>query len=42
MKCGREVGGARVDELDVCPVSHEDSADGLNGGLKWKGLLLSV
>lgn len=32
MKCGRETGGARVDELGACPVSHEDSADALNGG----------
>lgn len=33
MKCGRETGGARVDELGVCPVSQENTADGLNGGL---------
>jgi hypothetical protein len=33
MKCGREVGADRTDELGVCPVSHEDSAGGLNGGL---------
>ena len=33
MKCGRETGGDRAHELGVCPVYHEYSADGLNGGV---------
>jgi hypothetical protein len=33
MKCGREVGGDRTDELGICPVSSFLSADGLNGGV---------
>jgi hypothetical protein len=33
MKCGREVGGDRTDELGICPVSTFLSADGLNGGV---------
>ena len=33
MKCGRELGGDKADELGVCPVSSFLSADGLNGGV---------
>jgi hypothetical protein len=33
MKCGREPGGDRADELGICPVSSEFSANGLNGGV---------
>lgn len=32
-KCGREKGGAKVNELGECPVVNHSSADGLNGGL---------
>lgn len=31
MRCGREPGGACVEELGVCPASVDASADGLNG-----------
>lgn len=30
--CGRQPGGAKVDELGVCPASVDTSSDGLNGG----------
>jgi len=30
--CGRERGGARVDEFGVCPAATDTSADGLNNG----------
>jgi hypothetical protein len=32
MKCGRQPGGERVDELGVCPASTESRTDGLNSG----------
>jgi len=32
-KCGREPGGAKVDELGVCPAAAERRADGLNHGV---------
>jgi hypothetical protein len=31
-KCGREPGGAKVDELGVCPVATEKRLDGTHGG----------
>jgi hypothetical protein len=31
-KCGREIGGSKVDELGVCPVSIAEKLDGLNQG----------
>jgi hypothetical protein len=31
-RCGREPGGARVDELGVCPAATCDEADGINSG----------
>lgn len=31
-KCGREVGGAKVKELGVCPVSTSATNSGKNGG----------
>jgi len=31
-KCGREPGGARVDEYGVCPAAVEQDADGINSG----------
>ncbi len=31
-KCGREPGGAHVQEYGVCPASTDSSCDGLNGG----------
>ncbi|RMF94420.1 MAG: hypothetical protein D6736_00085 [Nitrospinota bacterium] len=31
-QCGREPGGARVNELGVCPAASDTSAHGLNGG----------
>jgi hypothetical protein len=31
-KCGREPGGAKVEELGVCPATTETSANGINGG----------
>ncbi len=30
--CGREPGGAHVDELGVCPAAVEERLDGVNGG----------
>ncbi len=33
MKCGRETGGDKADELGVCPVSSFISADNINGGV---------
>jgi hypothetical protein len=33
MKCGREPGGARVEESGTCPASMETSLDGVNGGI---------
>jgi hypothetical protein len=33
MKCGRELGGEKVNELGICPTMMEDSADGLNRGI---------
>ena len=32
MKCGRQPGGEKVDELGVCPASIESRADGMNSG----------
>lgn len=32
MKCGREPGGVRSDELGVCPASTGNKFDGINGG----------
>lgn len=31
--CGREPGGAKADELGVCPAAVEIKADGINGGI---------
>lgn len=31
-KCGREPGGAKVDELGVCPAAIEDKYEGVNRG----------
>ncbi len=31
-KCGREPGGAKVEELGVCPATTDTSSDELNGG----------
>ena len=31
-KCGREPGGAKVDELGVCPATTEQRADGIHSG----------
>lgn len=31
-KCGREIGGANIKELGVCPAATRKSADGINGG----------
>ncbi len=31
-KCGRELEGAKVAELGICPAATDTSADGLNGG----------
>ncbi len=31
-KCGREVGGAKVKELGVCPASTNEKNSGKNGG----------
>ncbi|MEW6110405.1 MAG: two-CW domain-containing protein, partial [Nitrospirota bacterium] len=33
-RCGREIGGAKVSELGVCPAATDNSADGLNYGKK--------
>ena len=33
MKCGREPGGNKADELGICPVGTETSANSLNGGI---------
>ena len=30
--CGRQPGGAKVDELGMCPAAMAQNADGLNGG----------
>ena len=30
--CGRETGGARVDELGVCPAATDTSSDGIHDG----------
>ncbi len=32
MKCGREPGGSRADELGVCPVTTAEKYDGVNRG----------
>ncbi len=32
MKCGREVGGARAEELGICPASLSGEHDGTNKG----------
>ena len=32
MKCGRQPGGEKVDELGVCPASIESRTDGMNSG----------
>lgn len=31
-KCGREPGGAKTNELGVCPATTEKRTDGMNGG----------
>lgn len=33
MKCGREPGGSRADELGVCPAAAAAEFDGINQGL---------
>lgn len=30
--CGREPGGAKVNELGICPAAIEDRVDGINSG----------
>ena len=32
MKCGRETGGVRAEELGICPASTEKKYDGVNSG----------
>lgn len=32
MDCGRELGGAKVSELGVCPAALDEDVDGLNNG----------
>jgi hypothetical protein len=32
-KCGREIGGSKIEELGVCPAATDTSADGLNRGI---------
>jgi hypothetical protein len=32
LDCGREPGGAKVEELEVCPAAVDTRADGINGG----------
>jgi len=32
MKCGRQPGGEKVDELGVCPASIENRTEGMNSG----------
>ncbi|MCK4910132.1 MAG: hypothetical protein KAR83_00750 [Thermodesulfovibrionales bacterium] len=32
MKCGREPGGANVDEMGICPATQCKSLDGAHGG----------
>ena len=32
MKCGRQPGGEKTDELGVCPASVESRTDGMNSG----------
>jgi len=32
MKCGREPGGEKADELGVCPAATEERYDGIQGG----------
>jgi hypothetical protein len=32
-QCGRELGGAKVHEMGVCPASTENSVDGVHGGI---------
>ncbi|MFQ5466236.1 MAG: two-CW domain-containing protein [Thermodesulfobacteriota bacterium] len=31
-KCGREPGGAKVEEFGICPAATDGTADGVNGG----------
>jgi hypothetical protein len=31
-KCGREAGGAKVEQLGLCPVAREERLHGSNGG----------
>lgn len=33
MKCGRELGGKRVEKYGVCPVATSPPADGLKAGV---------
>lgn len=33
MKCGKAPGGDKADEIGICPVANEASANGLNGGV---------
>ena len=32
-KCGREPGGAKVEELGVCPAALEEKYNGINSGI---------
>ena len=32
MKCGRELGGDKVNELEYCPTATDTSLNGINGG----------
>lgn len=33
MRCGRELGGKRAEEVGVCPAAIDPHADGVNGGI---------
>ena len=32
MKCGRQPGGSKVDELGICPAAVKENFDGINKG----------
>lgn len=34
LRCGREPGGDRADELGVCPAAEAEDCDGINSGVK--------
>ena len=33
LKCGREIGGSKINELGLCSAATDTSADGINGGV---------